>query len=101
VIPKASAFCIWEKEKMVSLSELKDYIRQGGAATESVLSAQFETPQPMIAAMCERLAQKGLIAAYRVGRDCGCSGSCECSSGDKPARAWRWCGPTMSGSVRR
>ena len=86
---------------MVSLSELKDYIRAGGAATESAMAAEFQTPQAMIAAMCERLAQKGLIAAYRVGHDCGCHGSCECSSGEKPARAWRWCGPKAGGAVRK
>ncbi len=78
---------------MVSLAELKEYLKAGGAATESAMAAEFQTTQPMIAAMCERLAQKGLIAAYRVGHDCGCSGNCECGAGrGKPARAWRWCG---------
>ena len=79
---------------MVSLLELKALLRERGTVKQCDLANHFRTTELMIATMCEKLQEKGVVAPVMLSCGC-CTGGCEgvresnCG-GATQTKAWRF-----------
>ncbi len=70
---------------MLSMLDIKAYLKEHGTTGENDLAAHFKTTAPMIAMMCEKLAEKGQVKLIEIESSCGCT----CGCNGKTKRAWR------------
>lgn len=70
---------------MVSIMDIKEYLKQHGTTSENELATHFDTTPAIIEMMCEKLREKGQADLVVVESHCGCA----CGCGGKPKRSWR------------
>ncbi len=75
---------------MISMSELKAYLKEEGMQGEEQIARHFQTTPGVVAMMAEKLAVKGVVRLVTQPGFSGCDACTGCCEGHAAQRAWRY-----------